>query len=145
MAPSKNQTAFLYSHSRLSSKTKGSRGSRHGTRFARTNNVKEVVIRDRMMLAQEGMFVIIAIVNVKTGKVIKSPDIISRGFVYLKESQDLLRQTRMMAKHKIEEVTNRMHPINFDYVKNLLRDEIGKYLFQKTHHRPLVLPVLIEV
>ena len=109
------------------------------------SDVKEIVIRDRMMLAQEGIFVIIAIVNVKTGRVIKSPDIISRGFVYLKESQDLLRQTRMMAKHKIEEVTNRMHPINFDYVKNLLRDEIGKYLFQKTHHRPLVLPVLIEV
>ena len=109
------------------------------------SDVKEIVIRDRMMLAQEGIFVIIAIVNVKTGRVIKSPDIISRGFVYLKESQDLLRQTRMMAKHKIEEVTNRMHPINFDYVKNLLPDEIGKYLFQKTHHRPLVLPVLIEV
>lgn len=108
-------------------------------------DVKEIVIRDRVMLAQEGIFVIIAIVNVKTGKVIKSPDIISRGFIYLKESQDLLRQARIMTKHKIEEATSRMHPINFDYIKNLIRDEVGKYLFQKTHHRPLVLPVLIEV
>ena len=108
-------------------------------------DVKEIVIRDRVMLAQEGIFVIIAIVNVKTGKVVKSPDIISRGFIYLKESQDLLRQARIMTKHKIEEATSRMHPINFDYIKNLIRDEIGKYLFQKTHHRPIVLPVLIEV
>jgi len=109
------------------------------------SDVKEIVIRDRVMLAQEGIFVIIAIVNVKTGKVIKSPDIISRGFIYLKESQDLLRQARIMTKHKIEEATSRMHPINFDYIKNLIRDEVGKYLFQKTHHRPIVLPVLIEV
>ncbi|MBI2097370.1 MAG: ribonuclease J [Candidatus Vogelbacteria bacterium] len=110
-----------------------------------TNDVKEVVIRDRVMLAQDGMFVIIGIVNVKTGRVVKSPDIISRGFVYLKESQDLLHQVRVLAKRKIEEATNRMHPINFDYVKNLLREEVGRYLFQKTHQRPIVLPVLIEV
>ena len=109
------------------------------------DNVKEVVIKDRVMLAQEGIFVIIAIVNQRTGKVVKSPDIISRGFVYLKESQDLLHYARVMAKRRIEEMTARMNPINFDYVKNLLREEIGKYLFQKTHNRPLVLPVLIEV
>ena len=109
------------------------------------DNVKEVVIKDRVMLAQEGIFVIIAIINQQTGKVVKSPDIISRGFVYLKESQDLLHHVRLMAKRKIEEATSRMNPINFDYVKNLLREEIGKYLFQKTHNRPLVLPVLIEV
>ncbi len=109
------------------------------------SDVKEVVIRDRVMLAQEGMFVIIALVNVKTGKVLKSPDIISRGFVYLKESQDLLHFVRGLAKRKIEEATARMHPINFDYVKNILRDDIGKYLFQKTHRHPIVLPVLIEV
>ncbi|HEY4476991.1 MAG TPA: ribonuclease J [Candidatus Paceibacterota bacterium] len=109
------------------------------------DNVKEVVIKDRIMLAQEGIFVIIAIVNRQTGRVVKSPDIISRGFVYLKESQELLHYVRGLAKRKIEEATARMNPINFDYVKNMLREEIGKYLFQKTHNRPLVLPVLIEV
>ncbi len=109
------------------------------------DNVKEVVIKDRVMLAQEGIFVIIVIVSQQTGKVVKSPDIISRGFVYLKESQDLLHYVRNMTKRKIEEATARMNPINFDYVKNILREEIGKYLYQKTHSRPLVLPVLIEV
>ncbi len=109
------------------------------------NNVKDVVIKDRVMLAQEGMFVIIALIDIKTGKIVKSPDIISRGFIYLKESQDLLRQVRILAKKKIEETTAKMHPINFDYVKNVVREDIGRYLYQKTNNRPIVLPVLIEV
>jgi len=109
------------------------------------HDVQDVVIRDRQLLSQDGMFVIIAIVDVKTGKVRKSPDIISRGFVYLKESQDLLHQVRILTKKSIEDSTSNMHPINFDYVKNNIRDQIGKYLFQKTHKRPIILPVLIEV
>lgn len=110
-----------------------------------TDNVQEVVVRDRQMLAQDGIFIIFAVIDVKTGKVRKSPDIISRGFIYLKESQDLLRQVRILTKKKIEETTAQMHPINFDYVKNTLREDIGRFLFQKTHHRPIILPVLVEV
>lgn len=110
-----------------------------------TGNVQDVVIRDRQMLAEEGIFIIFAVIDIKTGKVRKSPDIISRGFIYLKESQDLLRNVRILTKKKIEETTAQMHPINFDYVKNALREEIGRYLFQKTHKRPIILPVLVEV
>ncbi len=110
-----------------------------------SNNVQEVVIRDRQVLAQDGMFVIIAIIDIKTGKVRKSPDIISRGFVYLKESQDLLRHIRAMTKKVIEDSTAKMHPINFDYVKNNVREQIGKELLKKTAKRPIILPVLIEV
>jgi len=110
-----------------------------------TGNVQEVVIRDRQALAQDGMFVLIAIIDMSTGKVRKSPDIISRGFVYLKESQDLLRYVRVLTKKTIEDSTAKMHPINMDYVKNNVREELGKYLFQKTHKRPIILPVLIEV
>lgn len=110
-----------------------------------TGNVQEVVIRDRQLLSQDGMFVLIAVVDISTGKVRKSPDIISRGFVYLKESQDLLRYVRILTKKSIEDSAAKMHPINMDYVKNTVREELGKYLFQKTHKRPIILPVLIEV
>jgi len=110
-----------------------------------TNNVKEVVIRDRQMLAEDGMFVLIAIIDIKTGKVRKSPDIISRGFIYLKESQDMLRHVRLVTKKTIEDAASQMHPLNLDYLKNAVREELGKYLFQKTHKRPIILPVLIEV
>ena len=110
-----------------------------------TGDVKDVVIRDRQLLAQDGMFVIIGTVDIKIGKIRQSPDIISRGFIYLKESQDLLRQTRFLIKKTIEEATADMHPVNFDYVKNHLREKVGKFLFQKTTKRPTILPVLIEV
>lgn len=110
-----------------------------------SGNVKEVVIRDRQLLSQDGMFVVMALIDQQTGKVRKSPDIISRGFIYLKESQDLLRHVRGLTKKTIENATANMRPINYDYVKNQIREEVGKYLYQKTHRRPIVIPVVIEV
>jgi ribonuclease J len=108
-------------------------------------DVKEIVLRDRQMLAQDGIFVVITVIDSQTGRVRNSPDIISRGFIYLRESQELLRQTRYLIRKTIEEATGKMHPINITYVKELVRDRIAKFLFQKTKRRPMVLPVLIEV
>ena len=108
-------------------------------------DVQEVVIRDRKMLAEDGMFVIIATINVKTGKLQKSPDIISRGFIYLRESQDLLQQTRIIIKRTIEKNTVGMRPINFDFVKTSITDTISKFLFQKTAKRPIVIPVVLGI
>lgn len=107
--------------------------------------IQEVVIRDRQALAQDGMFVIIATVDVNTGKVVKSPDIISRGFVYLRESQELLQQSRLITKKTIEDTCGGMKPINFEFVKEYIRDNVGKYLFQKTRKQPMVIPVLLGV
>jgi ribonuclease J len=108
-------------------------------------DVQEVVIRDRQMLAQDGMFVIIASINTTTCKLKKSPDIISRGFVYLRESQELLTETRHIIKKTIEQSASGMKPIDFDYVKNNVTDAISKYLFQKTAKKPMVIPVIIGV
>ncbi|MBU1159994.1 ribonuclease J [Patescibacteria group bacterium] len=108
-------------------------------------DVKEIVLRDRQMLAQDGIFVVIAVIDSQTGKIKNSPDIISRGFIYLRESQDLLRQTRQIIKRTAEETAGKMHPINITYVKELIREKVAKFLFQKTKRRPMVLPVLIEV
>lgn len=108
-------------------------------------DVQEVVIRDRQMLAQDGMFVIIAAVNLKTGRLRKSPDIISRGFIYLRESQDLLSESRVLIKKIIEDTTVGMNPIDLEYVKGNLADSIGRFLFQKTQKTPMVIPVLIGI
>ncbi len=107
-------------------------------------DVQEVVIRDRQMLAQDGMFVIIASIDVGSGKLRKSPDIISRGFVYLKESQDLLKHARFIIKKTVEEsaVGN---PINFDVLKDAITDNVSRYLFQETAKKPMVIPVVIGV
>lgn len=108
-------------------------------------DIQEVVIRDRQMLAQDGMFVIIASVNSTTGKLRKSPDIISRGFVYLRESQELLRETRFVIKKTVEESSKNMHPINFELIKANVTDNVSRFLFQQTAKRPMVIPVIIGV
>jgi ribonuclease J len=110
-----------------------------------TGDVKDVVVRDRKQLAQDGIFVVITTIDSATGRVRKSPDIISRGFIYLKESQELLKHTRGMAKRMVEEATATMRPLNLDYVKNDLREKLGKFLLQKTGKRPIILPVILEV
>lgn len=108
-------------------------------------DVQEVVIRDRQMLAQDGMFIVFGIVNAQTGKLKKSPDIISRGFVYLRESQDLLREARHIIKNTIEDSTHGMNPINLDFVKNNVTDAVSRFLFQETAKKPIVIPVLLTI
>ena len=108
-------------------------------------DVGEVVLRDRQMLAKDGIFVIIAVVNRKTGKVQESPDIISRGFVYLKESKDLLYQARKKVIATIERSTTSGQVTNWTYIKDTIRNNLGDFLFQKTQRRPMILPVIIEV
>ena len=108
-------------------------------------DVGEVVLRDRQMLAKDGIFVIIAVVNRKTGKVQESPDIISRGFVYLKESKDLLYQARKKVIATIEKSTTSGQVTNWTYIKDTIRNNLGDFLFQKTQRRPMILPVIIEV
>lgn len=106
---------------------------------------QDVVIRDRVMLAQDGMFVLIATIDSTTGKLRKSPDIISRGFIYLKENQELLHQVRLIIKKTVEDEIRGMHPIDFDVLKTALGDNISKFLYQKTAKRPLVIPVLLSI
>ena len=108
-------------------------------------DIGEIVLRDRQMLAEDGMFVIVAIVDRTTGKVKGSPDIISRGFVYLRESKDLLFETRKKAIEIINKTTGSGKAVNWIYVKDELRNKIGDFLFTKTERRPMVLPVVIEV
>lgn len=107
-------------------------------------DIGDVVLRDRQMMSKDGMFVIIALVDSKTGMVRGSPDIISRGFVYLKESKDLLASTRRIIKDIVERSSGggKFNPI---FIRDNIKEAVGKFLFQKTERRPMVLPVLIEV
>ncbi len=108
-------------------------------------DVGEIVLRDRQMLADDGIFVVIAIIDRQTGKVKGSPDIISRGFVYLKESKELLAQTRKKVIEIVNQTAGSGKVVNWTYVKDNIRNKIGNFLFSKTKRRPIVLPVVIEV
>ena len=108
-------------------------------------DVGEVVLRDRQMLAEDGMFVIVAVVDRLTGKVKGSPDIISRGFVYLRESKDLLRQTRKKVIEIVDKAAGTGGAVNWSYIKDEIRNKIGGFFYTKTKRRPMILPVVIEV
>jgi len=108
-------------------------------------DVGEIVLRDRQMLAKDGMFVIVAVIDRQKGKVKGSPDIISRGFVYLRESKVLLMQTRKKVIEIVEKTAGHTGTVNWVYVKDEIRNKIGDFLHSKTSRRPMILPVVIEV
>lgn len=108
-------------------------------------DVGEVVLRDRQNLAQDGMFVIIVTVDHRTGKVQDSPDIISRGFIYLRQSKQLLKETRQKVTEIVDRSTRGHKKFDANYIKANIRDDIGAFLFEKTERRPMVLPVVIKV
>lgn len=107
-------------------------------------DVEEMVLRDRRVLAQEGMLVVIASLKRETGKLLKNPDIISRGFIYLRGNQELLEEIRKKIRTLINQIP-KYQPLDADYVKSLIRDQIGQFLYNKTKRRPMILPVIIEV
>lgn len=103
-----------------------------------------VVVRDRQVLAEDGMVVIIATVDSKTGKLIQNPDIISRGFVFLKSHKELIEDLRTRVKKMVVESDPLSWP-DTNEIRNKIRDYVGQFLFTKTEKRPMILPVVIEV
>ena len=107
-------------------------------------DVGKIVLRDRNVLAADGIFVVIAVIDRKTGRVKGSPDIISRGFVYLRESQALLAETRKRTIAIINKASGGQI-VNWAHIKNEVKNKIGGFLYSKTERRPMILPVIIEV
>ncbi len=108
-------------------------------------DVGEVVIRDRQVMAKDGMFVIIMTLDRRNGKMVNQPDIISRGFIYMKGNDDLIREVKHEVRKLVDSKGKEKLEPNWAYLRNVIRDEIGEYLYQKTERRPMVLPVVIEV
>ncbi len=108
-------------------------------------DIGQIVLRDRQAMAQDGMVVMVVQVGRKTGEVSASPDIISRGFIYMRESKELLFELRQKIKDIVKNSTKPGGTLETEFIKNNLRDEVGKFLFRKTERRPMILPVVIEV
>ncbi|MBW6440914.1 hypothetical protein K0B03_02660, partial [Patescibacteria group bacterium] len=108
-------------------------------------DVGNVVLRDRQQMSEDGMFTVIVIVDSKTGTIVGSPDIISKGFIYMKGSTGLIQETKTKISEIINKKTAPEHSANWSYVKDNIRDQIGQFLFTKTKRRPMILPVIIEV
>jgi len=107
-------------------------------------DVSHIVLRDRRVMAADGMIVAIATIDSRTGDCIGNPDIISRGFIYMKENKALIEKTRRRVKNIVKDHNPRT-PADVDHIKNKIRNDINKFLFSKTKRRPMVLPVVIKV
>lgn len=108
-------------------------------------DIGQVVLRDRQVLARDGMFTIVTIIDSKTKRVIGEPQVTSRGFIYVKENFDLVNATKKKVKEVVYHATSKNEKVNWSYVKDEIRDVVGQFLYSKTERRPMVLPVVIEV
>lgn len=106
--------------------------------------VSEVVLKDRIHMANEGMFVVVLTVSRRGGRLLTSPDIISRGFIYLRDSEELMGKIRQYLKQKIARAYSGRKP-DLDTLKKELRDEITHILYDETRRTPIVIPVINEV
>lgn len=107
-------------------------------------DVGSVVLRDRQVMSQDGMMVIIAAVNRKTGKVTGNLDVISRGFIYVKNAEDLINEVKVMATKMIESYDVKEQQ-GWTNLRSKMRDDIGDHLFKRTERRPMILPVIMQV
>jgi ribonuclease J len=107
-------------------------------------DTNHIVLRDRQELAGDGILIVVAVVEQRTGKVLQAPDIISRGFVYMKENQELIQDARKKVMSILKDDDPRSSA-NGTYLKDKVKDDLGEFLFHKTQRRPMIMPIIVEV
>ncbi|HUO50209.1 MAG TPA: ribonuclease J [Candidatus Paceibacterota bacterium] len=109
------------------------------------SELSDVLMRDRKALGQEGFCVVVATVDRRTGKLHKSPDIISRGFVYLRDNKDLMDQTRLIIRKSVETSLRNPRSADLDAARDDLSEAVSRFLLQRTQKRPIVIPVIVSI
>ncbi len=107
-------------------------------------DVGSIVLRDRKHLAEDGLIVVVATIDVANGMVVSGPDVVSRGFVYVRESEELLDEAREIARRVLEECCSR-HTMDWTTMKTRVRDELSHMIFRKTKRSPMILPIIMDV
>ena len=104
-------------------------------------DVGNIVLRDRQMLSQDGLIIVVLNLSQETGGLISDPDIISRGFVYVRENEELLKTLKELVKIEINELEEK----EWSTVKAIVKNKLQKYIFKKTKRDPMILPIIVEV
>ena len=107
-------------------------------------DVGSIVLRDRKHLSQDGLIVAVYSIDAASGKVVSGPDIVSRGFVYVRESEALMDEARDLVYNTLEECV-RQHVRDWSSMKQSIKDELSRFLYQKTRRSPMILPIIMEV
>ncbi len=109
------------------------------------SELSDVLMRDRKALGQEGFCVVVATVDRRTGRLHKSPDIISRGFVYLRDNKDLMDQTRLIIRKSVEQSMKNPRASDLDAAREDLAENVSRFLLMKSQKRPIVIPVIVSI
>ena len=104
-------------------------------------DVGNIVLRDRQMLSQDGLIIVVLNLSQETGGLISDPDIISRGFVYARENEELLQTLKELVKVEINDLEEK----EWSAVKAIVKNKLQKYIFKKTKRDPMILPIIVEV
>ena len=107
-------------------------------------DVGNIVIRDRKHLSEDGLIVVVVGISSETGEVVAGPDVISRGFVYVRESESLMDNIRIRATESIAQCKSKHHN-DWSSLKNAIKNSLGQYLYEETKRNPMILPVILEV
>ncbi|MBE6599611.1 MAG: ribonuclease J [Ruminococcaceae bacterium] len=108
-------------------------------------DVGDIVLRDRRILAEDGLLVVVASVDLGAKLLLSNPDVISRGFVYMRESEDLIEEVKAIAADSIARTLMMRGHADRMQIKTKMRDEIARFVYQKTKRRPMILPVIVDV
>ena len=109
------------------------------------SEISDVLMRDRKALGQEGFCVVVATIDRRTGRLHKSPDIISRGFVYLRDNKDLMDQTRLIIRKSVEGSMRNPRAADLDAAREDLAESVSRFLLSRTMKRPIVIPVIVSI
>lgn len=107
-------------------------------------DVGNIVLNDRKHLSQDGIIIIVATIDSHEGYVVSGPDIVSRGFVYVRDNEELMNCARDLACRVIDEQYDSRYK-DWNNVKNKLRDEISRLMYEKTKRSPMILPIFMEI
>ncbi len=107
-------------------------------------DVGNIVLRDRQRLSQDGLIIIVLTMDSVTGTVVAGPDVLSRGFVYVRDSENLMEEIKKLLRAKISEFEEK-HITDWATIKSLLREELRDYIYKKTKRDPMILPIIMEV
>mgnify|MGYP001691251159 CR=1 FL=1 len=110
-------------------------------------DVGNIVLRDRQMLSQDGLIIVVLNLSQETGGLISDPDIISRGFVYVRENEELLQTLKELARFSNGNsyTKNDLEEKEWSTVKAIVKNKLQKYIFKKTKRDPMILPIIVEV
>lgn len=107
-------------------------------------DVGNIVLRDRKHLSEDGLMVVVVTINKEDGSIVSGPDIISRGFVYVRESEDLIVNAKKVVRKSLENCHTRQIR-EWSYMKNSIKDNLRDFLYEKTKRNPMILPIIMEV